>query len=494
MSSHRNDEPLTISREDLYELVWSKPMLELAKDFGMSDVALAKRCRRLGVPVPGRGYWARIDAGQMPHKPTLPKRTPQWGDHRALSVPNARTVADVDERPAGEPASSTENPRTPPSVPSFSACLESAMVDLPGSLEDALPAIKRTARLMKCAGSAGLKLERGQASGPVASIAVSGDSQTRALLLADFLLRAAAKLGWSFVSPTAAAVDEQRSSRRDTRDDPMATKTPFGHLLIEGEPIGFRIEERLRDEKVEPTPAELAREKREWGYRAPRRRSVPTGSLRIVRLDLYSSYGEPSRKTWYDRKGSLIELQLRDVLAGFRELSKLNAARRAEALRQERRRKEHEILLADLDARRNANDKLIKQLETDAGAWHRARYLRRYVRAAKRVALEKPIVVRFRATSVDFLAWAERYVDQLDPLHASPRNDELLPRSQNYYGVDSDHLNAAMKRLLGIDWKQAWKLGADYAPVSPPSASHTLFHDIEASVFETPPGIRSENA
>jgi hypothetical protein len=39
-----------LSREDHYELVWSKPMVELARDLGMSDVALAKRCRELGVP------------------------------------------------------------------------------------------------------------------------------------------------------------------------------------------------------------------------------------------------------------------------------------------------------------------------------------------------------------------------------------------------------------------------------------------------------------
>ena len=47
--------PLTMSREALYELAWPKPMRELAKDFGISDVALAKRFRRLATPVPGRG-------------------------------------------------------------------------------------------------------------------------------------------------------------------------------------------------------------------------------------------------------------------------------------------------------------------------------------------------------------------------------------------------------------------------------------------------------
>ena len=78
--------PLTLSREDLYELAWSKPICELSKDFGISDVALAKRCRRLGIPIPGRGYWARVEAGQKPYRPKLPEREPQWHDRGALTV------------------------------------------------------------------------------------------------------------------------------------------------------------------------------------------------------------------------------------------------------------------------------------------------------------------------------------------------------------------------------------------------------------------------
>jgi hypothetical protein len=30
--------PLTLTRQTLYDLVWSKPMSDLAKDFGISDV------------------------------------------------------------------------------------------------------------------------------------------------------------------------------------------------------------------------------------------------------------------------------------------------------------------------------------------------------------------------------------------------------------------------------------------------------------------------
>src|SRR5690606_35616613 len=37
------------------------------------DVALKKRCKNHGVPTPGVGYWARVNAGQKLKRPALPK-------------------------------------------------------------------------------------------------------------------------------------------------------------------------------------------------------------------------------------------------------------------------------------------------------------------------------------------------------------------------------------------------------------------------------------
>jgi hypothetical protein len=51
-----------ITRRDLYDEVWATPMLNLAKKYGLSDVGMAKLCRRHNIPLPGRGY--RLQAAQ----------------------------------------------------------------------------------------------------------------------------------------------------------------------------------------------------------------------------------------------------------------------------------------------------------------------------------------------------------------------------------------------------------------------------------------------
>lgn len=60
-------------REQLYEEVWSGPMLKLAPKYGISDVALAKAFQKLKIPLAGRGYWSKVAAGQEPgRRPALP--------------------------------------------------------------------------------------------------------------------------------------------------------------------------------------------------------------------------------------------------------------------------------------------------------------------------------------------------------------------------------------------------------------------------------------
>ena len=60
------------TREFLYRLVWESPVMEVATRLGISDVGLAKACRRAHIPIPTRGYWAKLEAGKWIDSEPLP--------------------------------------------------------------------------------------------------------------------------------------------------------------------------------------------------------------------------------------------------------------------------------------------------------------------------------------------------------------------------------------------------------------------------------------
>ncbi len=68
-----NNQPVLLTREQLYEKVWSRPVWSLAREWGISDVGLAKICKRHNIPRPGLGYWAKRQAGVKVQQKPLPK-------------------------------------------------------------------------------------------------------------------------------------------------------------------------------------------------------------------------------------------------------------------------------------------------------------------------------------------------------------------------------------------------------------------------------------
>src|SRR5437016_873439 len=63
--------PVTLTRRELYDLVWETPLHKLAPLYGLSDVGLAKICQRHQVPFPFRGYWAKLRNGHPVSKTPL---------------------------------------------------------------------------------------------------------------------------------------------------------------------------------------------------------------------------------------------------------------------------------------------------------------------------------------------------------------------------------------------------------------------------------------
>jgi hypothetical protein len=60
-----------LTRRAMYEMVWSKPMIEVAAEIGISDVGLKKLCDKHRVPTPPRGHWAKLAADKPTKQPLL---------------------------------------------------------------------------------------------------------------------------------------------------------------------------------------------------------------------------------------------------------------------------------------------------------------------------------------------------------------------------------------------------------------------------------------
>jgi hypothetical protein len=80
----------TVTREQLYELVWQEPMLRVAERFAVSSSYLARVCTELRVPRPLRGYWAKLEHGKTSPRPPLPPS--QAGDALTWRRGEARTT------------------------------------------------------------------------------------------------------------------------------------------------------------------------------------------------------------------------------------------------------------------------------------------------------------------------------------------------------------------------------------------------------------------
>jgi hypothetical protein len=63
----------TWNREELYAEIWKEPAIKVAAKYGVSSVMLGKVCRKLQIPLPGRGYWAKKEFGKSVKQIPLPQ-------------------------------------------------------------------------------------------------------------------------------------------------------------------------------------------------------------------------------------------------------------------------------------------------------------------------------------------------------------------------------------------------------------------------------------
>ncbi|WP_434480441.1 hypothetical protein [Gemmatimonas sp.] len=185
-------ESITLTREELYERVWTEPMAVLAPKLGLSDVGLKKTCARLRIPSPPRGYWARLAAGQKIRRTPLPK----------LPEKGATGIRDATFYPRDKESAAPE-PLTGPVADQarFEALPENALV-APEILEAPSPLVARTVVAMRKAKADETGRLRARAQ-QILDVDVTLGTADRAMRILDTLIKGLAARGYpvSLVTP-----------------------------------------------------------------------------------------------------------------------------------------------------------------------------------------------------------------------------------------------------------------------------------------------------
>jgi hypothetical protein len=219
-----------ITRQDLFEAAWARPLTEIAEELAITSTGLKKICDRHDIPTPGRGYWAQVRAGKSFPRPKLrPVANPALEEvHIAGARPLppavvaaiAKARADAPPKPKPRrtppPAATTSHPGStdaPAAPQDTSGVGVDAPPLLPKALEPTRKAIAR-ARLdpqgFATASGAG-----------VVCLTASPPAQAAALAFLATFLEAAQARGWRLQPATGGA-----------------------QLVVEGEPITFALEEQ----------------------------------------------------------------------------------------------------------------------------------------------------------------------------------------------------------------------------------------------------------
>src|ERR1700690_4243863 len=271
-------------------------MLKVAEEYGVSAVALPISCRKLSVPVPGRGHWAKLAHGhEGVKKPPLPKLD---------KVPVIYRSPVVQKKP-------TNSGHNDPEFSAISDLLSSGALN-PPSLDPTArqhPLIRGTAsRLRSQTRKDENRILLPREPGGL-GVKVSPGSLDRALQVMAQVIAVVERQGLSMeISEEARTV-----------------------VLINGEHVAFGIEEPIRREgKKKPR---VPNPTNRWDYDEVVTHE-PGGKL-VLSIHADTSGPHEQRKRWSDAKIQKVESLIGDFVAGL--------MRTAVALRRkEEERKRHE--------------------------------------------------------------------------------------------------------------------------------------------------------
>jgi len=345
-------------RTKLYEEVWAEPVTAVSKRYGVSDVALRKICQALAVPLPPRGYWARIEAGRPPRRPALPKHSGR------TELVRQRYVSDHPVDP---------DPKHLVARREFEAKAENRIIVLE-ALGPALPVVAAMTKGSR-------------------TVSVSQGCLPRARRILDALAR---------------ALEARHMPLHVDRSGEKGAK-----VTIQGQDLPTRLVEKTVRTERDLTVKEQ-REKKEFGYSYfPNRYTyTPTGALT---LGVVGSIGE-LRRTISDGKQQRLENHLNRFVVGL-EAEAVERAREALRLEEQRREwAERARIHGEQERLRQEELENFQALEEEVRQWRRAEEIRAYVSAVEVKAVGGTTAGDSNGELDRWMSWARSKADSLDPL------------------------------------------------------------------------------
>lgn len=353
-------EARTVTREELYEQVWKFPLTTLAVEYGVSDVAVAKACKRLNVPKPPRGYWARIAAGQKIRRPKLPKISN-----------DAQSSTTID------PAHSVVYPKA-----DLNGGEALQAIPIPENLHGCHPLVTATRKSMESQKPGEDRLAWATGKGTL-GIETSRESMHRALCLMEALIRAAEEKGWKV---------EGKGDRAGTE------------VIVGEESVSLEIREKVEWIAIEPPPNSP-----EWWNKSST--YAPTGRF-TIRITNYLERG--TRQSWSDGKKHRLETLLPKVLAGIGAAAEQMRISRLEGIERERRWAEERRLRAELEEQIEAEKGRRELLKLNVAEWRQAEAIYRLCDEFERRLATDP--GKYPAEGAQrWLRWARTLAAQCDP-------------------------------------------------------------------------------
>jgi hypothetical protein len=372
------DNIIKLTREELYERVWSAPTTKLAKEFGISDVALGKICKKLNIPKPYPGYWQQLAVGRRVHKEKLP--------------PIKQGVPEVTYIYPHQPVTpfQPENPEVLAQIERESQ--PANRITVAETLHSAHPLVRYTRQVLEKDKPDDYGMLSWSWNQRCMNVRVSKTSLHRALRIMDALLKALEARGYS---------------AEVSKDGPIAT-----YILIGAEKVKVRLSEKANRSERELTAEEKKKPahtiSNRWVY-------SPSGKL-TFEIDEYCG---ACHKKWTDKAQKPLEDQLNDVLAGLILVGEALRLRRIEHEEEQRRQREQERRRMEDQERRYYLDQHLK-------AWSESQRLREFLNACETALIERKGELAPDSSEAKWLRWAHRYADRIDPLKNGSFEEAIL--------------------------------------------------------------------